>query len=189
MKVGSFSVFRVPLGESEAGRVKNGTRKTDKLAPGSLHLGDETANEREWTRIGIQNRSSGGLSVAGTAILLVFRAALSPQIGVHSCSFAVDHSRLMRAKSPVLPNVGTLRETCGGNFGLRVGGEGVEPAPRFLRSGCSSVVERNLAKVDVDSSNLFTRSILLCKMGKSGAARQRMRTQFEPEPAERAETA
>ena len=29
------------------------------------------------------------------------------------------------------------------------------------RRGCSSVVERDLAKVDVESSNLFTRSIFL----------------------------
>ena len=28
-----------------------------------------------------------------------------------------------------------------------------------IKCGCSSVVERDLAKVDVESSNLFTRSI------------------------------
>ena len=32
---------------------------------------------------------------------------------------------------------------------------------RPRQSGCSSVVERDLAKVDVESSNLFTRSIFL----------------------------
>ncbi len=31
--------------------------------------------------------------------------------------------------------------------------------------GCSSVVERDLAKVDVESSNLFTRSIFLKGLG------------------------
>jgi hypothetical protein len=38
-------------------------------------------------------------------------------------------------------------------------------------SGCSSVVERNLAKVDVDSSNLFSRSILLLGMAKEPGQR------------------
>lgn len=36
------------------------------------------------------------------------------------------------------------------------------------RRGCSSVVERDLAKVDVESSNLFTRSIFLKSLPRQG---------------------
>lgn len=44
-----------------------------------------------------------------------------------------------------------------GKNGLRGKGSGV--ITRARERGCSSVVERHLAKVDVESSNLFTRSI------------------------------